>query len=331
VTEKRTWFVSLRLKLLVGFTLLFSIVFAVAFYWFYTFATDMAMGQIRDDLVKTLQAGVAGVDGDEFAALVADETLTAANIAADPRYQRHMAWLTTIHNLEPRANPYTYIEGSETNEVLFVGDILTIIDPENAAAFRESYISEGEMAQGLTQFTEVLEPYQDEWGAWGLSAYTPIGNSAGERVGALGIDFRADYVNRVQQSIIDKVLIAFTITYAALFALVFLVSGALTRPTLALTQAAEHVAQGDYAQDTSGLYSGRLRDEISTLAQVFDLMVSKVREREESLKRQVQELRIEIDEVKKARQVAEITETEYFQDLKARAHTLRRSREEAGG
>jgi hypothetical protein len=41
------------------------------------------------------------------------------------------------------------------------------------------------------------------------------------------------------------------------------------------------------------------------------------------LKRQVEELRIEIDLAKQARQVREITETEYFQQLRERARALR--------
>ncbi|MFL7792209.1 MAG: HAMP domain-containing protein [Anaerolineae bacterium] len=45
--------------------------------------------------------------------------------------------------------------------------------------------------------------------------------------------------------------------------------------------------------------------------------------REQELRRQIQQLRIEIDQAKKARQVAEITETDYFQDLHKRAKELR--------
>jgi hypothetical protein len=53
-------------------------------------------------------------------------------------------------------------------------------------------------------------------------------------------------------------------------------------------------------------------------------MVREVYAREESLKRQVAELRIEIDEVKKAQQVAEITDTDYFQRLQEKAQAFRR-------
>ncbi len=45
--------------------------------------------------------------------------------------------------------------------------------------------------------------------------------------------------------------------------------------------------------------------------------------REQRLKEQIQQLRIEIDEAKKAKQVAEITETEYFQGLREHAAKLR--------
>ena len=40
--KNKVFFISLRIKLLIGFTLLFTVVFAVAFYWFYQFSTDLA-------------------------------------------------------------------------------------------------------------------------------------------------------------------------------------------------------------------------------------------------------------------------------------------------
>ncbi len=45
--------------------------------------------------------------------------------------------------------------------------------------------------------------------------------------------------------------------------------------------------------------------------------------REAQLRQKIEELRIEIDEVRKAQQVTEITETEYFQQLQERARNLR--------
>ena len=52
-------------------------------------------------------------------------------------------------------------------------------------------------------------------------------------------------------------------------------------------------------------------------------MAHEVVTREKQLKLQIQVLRIEIDQAKKAHQVSEITETEYFQELQKKAKALR--------
>jgi hypothetical protein len=49
-----------------------------------------------------------------------------------------------------------------------------------------------------------------------------------------------------------------------------------------------------------------------------------VRAREDRLRREVAELRIEIDEAKQTQRVAEITGSDYFQELRGRASELRR-------
>jgi hypothetical protein len=46
--------------------------------------------------------------------------------------------------------------------------------------------------------------------------------------------------------------------------------------------------------------------------------------REQSLKQEIKQLRIEIDEVKRQKQVEEIVETDFFQDLQAKAREIRR-------
>lgn len=64
-------------------------------------------------------------------------------------------------------------------------------------------------------------------------------------------------------------------------------------------------------------------DEIGQSAQVFQTMTREVQARELRLAQEVRMLRIEVDEVRKSRQVAEITETDYFQQLRQRARALR--------
>jgi hypothetical protein len=64
-------------------------------------------------------------------------------------------------------------------------------------------------------------------------------------------------------------------------------------------------------------------DALGQLARVFQHMAREVRTREELLKHEVQELRIELDKGAVGRQVSEITETDYFQNLKKKVAQLR--------
>jgi hypothetical protein len=326
-TGQQARFVSLRAKLLVGFTLLFSVVFAGAYYWFYQFATEMALTRIEEDLVATLNAASEGVDGDEFAALAREGVPREDGLTDDPRYWEHLAWLETIHDIEPRAYPYTYVKGEEQNELLFIGDILVAVDPSRAAGFRESYVSKGPMYQGLSGLTLHTRPpdapYTDKWGSW-VSAYAPIKNSEGENVGGMGIDFRAEYVLGVQQAIRNRVMIAAAVTYPLLVILIYLVAGAVTGPVMTLTGIAERIGEGDYGQDLSRLVKERFPDEIDTLARVFEVMVAKVREREQSLRKRVEELQIMVDQTKRDKQVSEIVDSDFFQDLQDKARSMRK-------
>ena len=90
-------------------------------------------------------------------------------------------------------------------------------------------------------------------------------------------------------------------------------------------QAAAAVESGTFECDSLDTVAARA-DALGKLARVFQNMARQVHAREQSLRQQVHELRVEIDEVKKARQVAEITETEYFRDLCDRAQKLRQRR-----
>src|SRR5205085_5285266 len=67
----------------------------------------------------------------------------------------------------------------------------------------------------------------------------------------------------------------------------------------------------------------RRPDELGQLAQVFQEMARQVYAREQQLLQQMQQLRIEINQERRAREVADITESEYFQQLLGKADELR--------
>ena len=68
---------------------------------------------------------------------------------------------------------------------------------------------------------------------------------------------------------------------------------------------------------------GQRTDELGQLARVFQRMANEVVAREQRLKQELQKLRIQIDEVKKEKEVAEIAESDYFKQLRKKVKHLR--------
>ena len=89
-----------------------------------------------------------------------------------------------------------------------------------------------------------------------------------------------------------------------------------------LTAAAAAIEEGIYDPESLDGVAARA-DALGQLARLFQRMERAVSAREQRLRQEVQELRIVIDEARQARQVAEITETDYFQRLRGQAEHLR--------
>jgi DNA repair exonuclease SbcCD ATPase subunit len=89
-----------------------------------------------------------------------------------------------------------------------------------------------------------------------------------------------------------------------------------------ITAAAAAVEAGTFQSHTLDEVAAR-SDELGQLARVFQRMTEQVRVREEKLKQQVEELRIEIDQSKRMQQVSQITKTDSFQQLKQKIKQLR--------
>jgi len=89
-----------------------------------------------------------------------------------------------------------------------------------------------------------------------------------------------------------------------------------------LSAAASAVEGGVYAPEQIDNVAERT-DALGQLARVFQRMIREVYAREEKLRQQVQQLRIEIDRSKTARQVAAITDTDYFRSLQEKVRELR--------
>lgn len=346
--QKKAAFVSLRVKLLIGLTLVVSGMFVGAFLWFSKLVHVNALRQVEEDLRRTLVAAADRVDSETLASLANDayaiaeraaeeegldneERFTRAQeeLAGDPRVELLLNQLEDIHEIEYRAWPYIYIPGypGDENSYIPVADLWSRYDPDRAYDFLDySISSKGYLIRGFDELFDHPDNetggYQDEWGEW-ITAYAPILNENGQPVGAIGVDFEASYVRQVTREAQRRLPAVFIVGYVILVAAVFVVAIAFTRPISTLAAAAERIGEGDYDQDIADMSVGPFRDELTTFSDVFEIMMAKVRQREQTLRRQVEELRIMVDEQKRREQVAEIVDTDFFRDLRSKARTMR--------
>jgi methyl-accepting chemotaxis protein len=315
--KDRTWlYISVRVKLMVAISLLLLVVFVGAFIWFSNFATQIALNRVYQDMIITLNAAVEGIDVDEFVAI------SVEGGDEDPRYQEHLDWIRTVQLIEPRGYIYTYIAAPDPAEILWIADGLQFLRPGEEARFFDVFRPVGPLLGGLTQETLNLRGYTDQWGAW-ISAYRPIFDDNGDVVGAAGIDFEYAYVNEVRSGVLNSLLVVFGISLILLPIVVFFIAQALTRSIKTLTHAAARIGEGDYSPDFTQLTKARFPDEITKLASVFDIMVGKVEQREEKLKERVAALEIMVDQTKRDKQVSEIIDSDFFQDLQVKAKEMR--------
>ena len=139
-------------------------------------------------------------------------------------------------------------------------------------------------------------------------AATLVGAAIEERVKTLGVTG----------------LIILGLTGLAVLLVAGMVARTVATPVRRLTDAAESVQRGEFElAELDDLTQRQSDDEIAHLARAFRDMAAKVKERETNLRAEVQSLRIEIDEAKRIREVARITETETFRQLKEEARKFR--------
>ncbi len=162
----------------------------------------------------------------------------------------------------------------------------------------------------------------DAFGTW-ISAYSPIVDKQGNTIAAVGMDYSLEYVQDVQRQARAQVFPVLAVSYVLLILLVLLVSTLLVRPLRRLTLATRRIADGEYDLDLDRLTRSRFTDEMSELADSVKVMAAKVAAREQALTREVQRLRVQIDSVQRDQSVREITETDFFADLAAKADDLR--------
>jgi HAMP domain-containing protein len=349
--------VSIGVKMLVAFTLLFGVLFFATYTWFLNLATGIAMDDIERELGSIAQAVADNINGDDFKSLVQSDLPSVdemiANQPADvppieeQRYwgiedERYRELVDTLFHFRqmsgkvvdlqgvegPRLGIYTYVATETEGTAEMIGSASAASTPPGGARFRSEYVTQPRgdinyMWTGLSEpIVNVRNAIPDEYGTW-YSGFAPIRDSQGNTVGAVGVDMRDVTVQLVQQQIRNAVLPVLAVLLVVLFVAVLIISYSITRPIAELTRAAQRVGEGDYSEGVIPPVRGFLRDETATLNQVFEMMVDKVRERTESLKQKISELQIMVDETKKDQHVREIVDSDFFRELQAKSVQMR--------
>jgi hypothetical protein len=136
------------------------------------------------------------------------------------------------------------------------------------------------------------------------------------------------YLSEIRADIRRNVLLAVAVFFIVGFVSIYGITTNATRDMRELTAAARAIARGEYKQDLSRLYNVTVRSEVSELAEAIEES-GRVHIREQVLIAKVKELEIKIDEAKMQEQVAEIADTEFFQELQNKAKSIRKSRQGA--
>ncbi len=293
----------MRQRLLLSFSIAFSLVFAGTFWWFYSFTTHQVISRLREDMQTTLEAAVAGVDVDELMALYAEGDVNAAGFSHDPRYVNQIQWLETVHQIEPKAWFYTLTVGNSSGnrrstrmlvqpgepEVIYLVDLWANYDPDKAAKFLQSDFVSPAVRQVFEtgQIVEESAIYSDRWGTW-LSAFAPLRDPSGDVVAVLGLDIKAHEVLQIQHAIRNSVLLSFFVTYAALFFLLYVLSGLVTKRLTELTTLSRNIQQGQYSERMADSYPHRFADEVGVLSHAFNVMLKNIQTREQAIREKQQ-------------------------------------------
>lgn len=104
-----------------------------------------------------------------------------------------------------------------------------------------------------------------------------------------------------------------------------LLSRRIVRPVEDITKAAVDLSNETFDPTTLDRAAKR-SDEVGELARTFQRMGTELVERERKLREQVAKLTVVIDQTKLAKSVDEITDTDYFQRIKAQAEELRKNK-----
>jgi methyl-accepting chemotaxis protein len=328
-------YLSLRYKLLIPLMGLGVLMFIMGYFGAREYLRN-TIYKIMDEEVKSITDFVTNcMDEDQLEALTTevkgDFSVGWPESMTDTRYWDQQECLVQVDEFNPRTELYTYYAVDEKTLANGLDQYATLF-PEDSYVFAETFTAADEedmeyLLKGLTETTRYPDlEYDEEAQIYYYAVVTPLRNSKNEIIGGLAVYLDAGSVVESLQ-ILSKYLIAI---FGGLFIVVTLLVLGITRSVtselITLQATSKRVAEGDYTAIT--LRPHKVNDEVSTLGELFNTMLDKVREREEDLQIQVEELKLQIDHEKRSTDVKEIVDSQFFKDLKQRAAEVRKQRQQ---
>jgi hypothetical protein len=313
-------------------TLLFAVLVVLSSNGITHATTDLELGALRQNVSGTAKMMPAYVLPDDITESLQTKDTTsdaygflagAVVGTADVNPQVDDAFLNVY---DPTTNQYTRVVlgcGQRTLKSLCHGD------PEYYGLGETPPVSDSEKlaVQQFSQppqdpdvflsgvMTDAIGPY--------MIGYAPVRDDNGKMVAYVGVQMRAPELADVQSQIRDTAFKTFLIVYPLSLLVVFIFASALTRPLVHFINAARVVASGAPYDPALLAEEIPMLDERGEMARVFDRMAREVQSRETKLKQEVVQLKIEIDRSKQQQAVEEITESNFFNELQAKARALR--------
>jgi len=128
------------------------------------------------------------------------------------------------------------------------------------------------------------EFYTDNWGTW-LTGYAPILDSAGNRVGVLGLDISAGKINAYSRSLFIRFLTLFAVLLPFALVLSWILGRHFSKPIAQLKAVSDRISESDFQFRADESRS----DELGDLGRAFNMMASKLHKSIHHLKEEISE------------------------------------------
>ena len=275
---------SLRNKLVVGFALLSFLLTALTTLGFYINLRNQVQKELSQRVLSIAKVAALQQNGDEFMQI---------SSAEDELYEKLRMQNLRIRYADPDVI-YVYTMRKDERGIYFVVDAGEPGE-EGIAPFGAIYEEPGPtLVDNFDSMDQaIVEPdiYTDEWGSF-LSAYAPIYDYAGRKVGVIAVDILADTVLAKQRQVLVQSLVILSVATLLGTLIGYVTGNYLSKPISNLAVRAKAFASGDLEVRVNIT----TRDEIEELGHAFNDMASQLRGLVTNLETRVSERTIELEE-----------------------------------